>query len=597
MIFTRKQQWLFLEEELRAQTEAFKQKLDTTALSLLRESEELFVAQFLALKDGLLILKFSNARGLPRQGEYLYCFTLPSELRDHHGWGDRTYGDLIKCKLNYSELVCIWQAPSDVKGFSIAGFRGVELAFAQHIDGSEGAVLVLGPNKPPFEYLGNLQLVVQNESNERHAMVLDQDFRAAEWTPALINAKKSTPDFIYAQLALEDTVIIQWPPGTGKTHLIADLCERLCKEGKSVLVTSLTNRALIEVAEKPALEKLMNAHRVFKTNVSLDEQRLLKDLQPAMDLAPQPGSLILSTFYISSGSAAQVAGDPPFDFVIVDEASQALLAMLGAARLLGVKNVWIGDVHQLPPVVDEELVERRGTRFLADGLRSLSSCGAIPIFQLTETYRLSQRAARYTGMFYQDSLETKAAKALRTSFPELPVEVAKYFHSEGGPTLLRTDLATGDSKSESAVALAVEFVVYLLEVDEPLHISVLAPFVKTVKALQRGVYQAVGYRKNVLVETVSRVQGLTTDVTIYVVPNTQYSWSLERRLFNVATSRARRHTIIITDKNILKGPAMDTQVKRFLTLLESEFSFVVGRHTDSSVRSLENPPQDGVQRL
>ncbi len=226
MVHTRKQHWQFLEEELRAQTETYKQKLDTKAVSLLRDREELFVAQFIALKDGELILKFSNTRGLPRQGEYLYGFTVPIELRDHRAWGDRTYGDLIKAKLNYSELVSIWQAPADDKAFSIAGFRGVELAFAQHLEGGEGVILLLGPNKPPFEYLVNLQTVVQNEGNERLVPVLDDDYREADWTPSLIDAKKSIPDFILAQLALEDTIIIQGPPGTVKTHDIAELCQR-----------------------------------------------------------------------------------------------------------------------------------------------------------------------------------------------------------------------------------------------------------------------------------------------------------------------------------------------------------------------------------
>ncbi len=47
MIYSRQEHWRFLEEELRAQTEAFKQKLDTSALFLLQDREELFVAQFL----------------------------------------------------------------------------------------------------------------------------------------------------------------------------------------------------------------------------------------------------------------------------------------------------------------------------------------------------------------------------------------------------------------------------------------------------------------------------------------------------------------------------------------------------------------------
>ena len=59
MIYSRQEHWRFLEEELRAQTEAFKQKLDTSALFLLQDREELFVAQFLKFQDGDMVLKFS----------------------------------------------------------------------------------------------------------------------------------------------------------------------------------------------------------------------------------------------------------------------------------------------------------------------------------------------------------------------------------------------------------------------------------------------------------------------------------------------------------------------------------------------------------
>jgi len=109
MIFSREEHIQFLEEELRAQTEAYKQKLDTSALFLLQDREELFVAQFLKFQDGEMILKFPNTRGIPRQGEYLYCFTVPKELRNYRDWSNKTYGDLIKAKTNYSEIVCIWQ--------------------------------------------------------------------------------------------------------------------------------------------------------------------------------------------------------------------------------------------------------------------------------------------------------------------------------------------------------------------------------------------------------------------------------------------------------------------------------------------------------
>jgi hypothetical protein len=39
------------------------------------------------------------------------------------------------------------------------------------------------------------------------------------------------------------------------------------------LVTSLTNRALIEVIEKPALENMLDEGKVFKTKISTDETK------------------------------------------------------------------------------------------------------------------------------------------------------------------------------------------------------------------------------------------------------------------------------------------------------------------------------------
>lgn len=577
MIYERKEHWQFLEEELRAQTEAFKQKLDTSALFLLKDREELFVAQFVRFLDGEMILMFSNKRGLPRQGEYLYCFIVPKELRDYKNWENKTYGDLIKAKTNYSEIVCIWQAPSREKDFSISGFRGVELDFSTQIQDAEGMILLLGPNKPPFEYISNLQEIVLNETNESVNKILDKDFHFSDWMPSLIDDKKNIAEFVISQLALQDTLIIQGPPGTGKTYLIAEICEKLCNQGESVLVTALTNRALIEIVEKPALRELLNEHRIFKTKLSVDEAITLRDLQQVKDVSPQPGKLILSTFYITSGQASQTFYGPPFDYVIVDEASQALLGMFGGAKFLGRKNIWIGDTKQLPPVValSDDKVKRKSYGSLVDGLKALSESASLPIFQLTETHRLTERASIYTGIFYQNNLKSRAKKDIRLSYQEMNFEYGKFFNQKGGPTLIKTNLKVGDYKPENALKLSAEIVKHLLTINEKIHISILTYFVETTKALQKSIFQIVGYHKNLLIETVSRVQGLTTDVTIFVIPNSSYHRSLEKRLFNVATSRSKRHTIIIADKNILNRSLIDNEVMQYLKKLDKEFSFFI----------------------
>ncbi|TVQ43429.1 MAG: DUF2075 domain-containing protein [Saprospirales bacterium] len=577
MIYSREEHIRFLEEELRAQTEAYKQKLDTSALFLLQDREELFVAQFLTFKDGEMILKFPNTRGIPRQGEYLYCITVPKELRNYRDWGNKTYGDLIKAKTNYSEIVCIWQTPSNEKDFSIAGFRGVEIEFAIHIQEAEGMILLLGPNKPPFEYIANLQSIVQNKNNESVNKILDQDFQVSDWTPTLLDNKNNIADFVLSQLALQDSLIIQGPPGTGKTYLIAEICERLCNQRKSVLVTALTNRALIEIVEKPALQNLLEEHRIFKTKLSVDEAKAFKDLQQTKEVSPQPYNLILSTFFITSGQAAKTFNEPPFDYVIVDEASQALLGMFGGAKLLGKKNIWIGDTRQLPPVVSlsDDKVSRKNYGALVDGLKALSETASMPIFQLTETHRLTDRAAKYSGLFYKDSLNSRAKKDIRLSYSEMDIDFGRFFNPKGGPTLIKTDLKAGEFKPTNALKLATDIVKHLLETNEKLHISVLTYFVETTKALQKAIFQTIGYHNNLLIETVSRVQGLTTDVTIFIVPNSSYHRSLENRLFNVATSRSKRHTLIITDKGVLTRSQIDNEVKTYLKKLDEEFSFYI----------------------
>ena len=62
--------------------------------------------------------------------------------------------------------ICVWQAPAKdndgnlEKDFYIAGFRGVEIDFSVNISEAEKMILLLGPNKPPFEYIANLQKII-----------------------------------------------------------------------------------------------------------------------------------------------------------------------------------------------------------------------------------------------------------------------------------------------------------------------------------------------------------------------------------------------------------------------------------------------------
>lgn len=566
MIIDRKKHWQFLEDELKAETEEFKKTYLTTAISLLKNCQEMYVAQFVSFKDGEMIMKFSNNRARPRKGEFLVCMVLPPAMQDYRNWGDCTYRDLYKMRFNSTECACIWQTPASDSRYTLVGFSKVSVDFANYIKNTPGIVLTFAPQRPPIDYALNLQRIVEDRHCKSISSILDTNYQQKDWEPILIK-QDDVAGFVYSQLTLTDTMILEGPPGTGKTYMIAQLCARLCKEGKSVLVTALTNRALMEIASKPAVESLLNEHKIYKTNITMDEMRELNKLETIKSIAPMPGCLVLSTYYITSGFAADLSLDQPFDYVIMDEASQAILAMFAASRKMGKKNLWVGDTHQLPPIVilNKQIIKELQYAPLIDGLNLMAENSSSPIYQLTTTYRFGERAVSYTGMFYNDSLV--AHSNLR--YNDLP-SMCKVLCEEGGPSLILTDMPSGEKSPQFAIMMTAYIVGLILNDNKSKEIAVLTCMKKTTQSLQMAITQSVGTKKNIIVDTVARVQGLTTDITIYFVPDYSYIRTMELHLFNVATSRAKEHTIIIADRYCLDYPTLDPKVRKYMERLKND---------------------------
>ena len=566
MIINRRKHWQFLEDELKAETEDFKKIYLATAISLLKISQEMYVAQFISFKDGEMIMKFPISRALPRKGDFLVCMVLPLELQDYRNWGDRSYRDLYKARYNSTECVCIWHSPANDPRYSLVGFSKVSIDFANYIKKTPNIVLTFAPQRPPIDYVMNLQKVVEDQYSKGVASILDANYQAKDWEPIPIR-QDDVAGFVYSQMALTETMILEGPPGTGKTYMIAELCAKLCAEGHSVLVTALTNRALMEIAEKPAVESLLGEHRIFKTNISMDEIRELSKLETLKSIAPMPGCLVMSTFYITSGYAAELTIEQPFDYVIMDEASQAIFPMFAASRKIGKRNLWVGDIHQLSPIVilNGNRITISGYKHLIEGLKLLADNSMSPIYQLATAYRFGQRAANYTGVFYNDSLVAKESP----KYYDLP-SMFKILSKDGGPTLVLTDMPSGDCTPQFAIYITSFIVDNIVNDNKDKEIAVLTCMKKTTRALQMAVTQKVRTRKKLLVDTVARVQGLTTDITIFFVPDYSYIRTLEPHLFNVATSRAREHTIIIADKYVLDSTTLDMKVRKYLERLKQD---------------------------
>lgn len=562
MIYSRDQHFDFLEKELKAQNDQFLSKVQTPAIHLLEVDGEIFLGKFMGIKNGQVILKMNVDRGLPRKGMHLNAIVLPSDLRNYHNWDNLTYGDLAKRQDCNCELACVWYSKVDDR-FSLVGFSGVTTEFFDRVSNSIGIIFVLGPQVPPSKYLFNLQQIVKDESCGEANEILDEEYNERFWDPISLDDKEDVASFLITQLSCSGKLILQGPPGTGKTTVIATICQNLLTQNKSVLVTAMTNRALMEIASKKELNEALSNGLICKTNLTLDEITEIPNLLPAKTFCPMHGKLLLSTNYISSDTATESFPVNGFDYVIIDEASQAILPMFAAAVRLGKNQLWVGDIKQLPPVtlVHEKTIQKNNYAGIIDGFKTLSTMSSIPNYQLTRTYRLSPRGSIYTNFFYGGILKSKSVKKIDSP-------ISSIFDSKDGPSLVTMDMPQ-KFISNDIMATTVMIVNAIYKNHPNAHVAVLSCFKETTKHLHRAMLQCGMSNKNLIVETIARIQGLTTDYTVFVIPNTSLVRSLEPRLFNVATSRARKNTVIIADSNILAN-CHNEAVYSFMSKLYNE---------------------------
>lgn len=347
--------------------------------------------------------------------------------------------------------------------------------------------------------------------------------------------------------------------------------------GKSILVTALTNEALIEIARKPAIKTILNQKKIFKTNLTGDEEVEIKGIQEARDnFSPIKGNVVLSTFYITSRMLFKSCGQK-FDYVIIDEASQGFLSIFMMSTILGEKSIWIGDPFQLTPIVkvNEDKIIQKGYGAYVNGLETI--CYNLPIksFRLTETYRLSSRGANYTGIFYENSIISKVENFNINSIEHLSYEFRRYFHNDGGPTMIKTEMEIGSKTLTDKNMTFIKKLTKEICENKSLHVAILCKFKETVKSIQKNFIDDKILTDKVKIETVDRIQGLTTDITIFIIPDALTGLSLKKGFFNVATSRAKIATIIINPKTLNESISMSPEVKKYIRTLENDNCFSI----------------------
>lgn len=572
MKYTRKDYENFLNTELETQVKEYEQIVSTKAL-ILKEQGKVFVGRFIKLQtNGMAIFKVRNSDKMPRKNSFWTASFLVREMGSFRNWGNNSWADLRQnYQRTYSDAMCAWIQKSEESDFCIIGIKNLTMEFAQLLE-AEKPIIAFGPKDPPLQYILNLIGIVRSSSCAETQRILDYDEVKSQWNPQKIEAKTDFTSLLLNDMKENNCIVVQGPPGTGKTFRMAQLAAKLLAENKSVLVTALTNQALMELAKKEDLKPFLDKAKISKTSLTVDESKELPNLQPITDnlCNASNGNLSLATFYLSSGWAKE-ATSLSFDYVIMDEASQALLPMIAATMKLGEKVVLIGDQNQLSPIVvtNEDIINKYQWTPIVKGFETVCQNFSFKSYMLSDTFRLTERGAESTGIFYNNELRSVSETKVIPSKLSL-------LNPQGGPVFIGLDLEIGAKAPTNAFDCIFENV-YKIYIENPkTEIAVLSKFKDSVRELQAYFIKRWTTQKelpdNIRIETVDRIQGLTVDYCFFFIPKASVHYSLENELFNVATSRAKYSTVIVADNSLLKENMSEKVRKYLLKAQEDKFA-------------------------
>lgn len=432
-------------------------------------------------------------------------------------------------------------------GFSFKLYDILSKALA---DGKSLSLIVHNPF-PPVEYFRNLANYMDAFSSNEE-LNLEPSIDYEEWAPEELAFDEENPtgisDTIIGTLANEHCCIVQGPPGTGKSYTIASVISSYLDAGKTVCVTTMANKGLIELIKQKPLQKYVKEGRVCKTNLSIDERKQVSGLKAASaDLQIPGGEMLCATNYqlssVYSEKKMTLYGLPQYDLVVIEEASQAFLTTIVAFKQLGVDCMVVGDPMQLPPIVrlNNPQYNSWNVSTQVEGLKTMALGSQIKSFRIITTFRLTSRSAALTKCFYGNRFVSVKKEYLDFADANSPL-----FPSEGGVLYHCTFDARNGVYSDKADTI-IRNVLETMEKYYPTRsLAIITPFRDSVKELQKR-FCTSDIELDITIETIDRIQGMTVDYAILYVPGRNPGFALEDRRFNVATSRSLSTTLIISD--------------------------------------------------
>lgn len=547
------------------------------SMKILIQERRLFVGRIWGVQEqqGNVILQFNEGE-VPRMKQpYFLGLVGPDASGDPMLW-DFSYYEFRNAKPPFSRYyagihaeiytLAYWKTEESKSYILVSGFDASVLSVIKekHLDHQKHPLVVVAETDPPVEYLKKLKaFVAGNKGNE----ILNLNLAVTEenWRPTNLDNKANLEEEVLDLLDKEDVSIIQGPPGTGKTYLVAEICEHAIRRQHSVCVTTLTNKALMEIATKEGLQRALTEGKVYKTNLSSDEGKTVPKLRQVESFTPTQGEVLLTTYYkLAQKYSEIIAGKPRFDLMIIEEASQAYLATIAMFCSIAKKVLIVGDHKQLTPVVVKPQAAKAIFSHIdgvIQGLKTFAFNNNSLSYRLTMTRRLTSDAARLTSLYYDNSLKSISKLEGNSRFS---TKYSSLFHPNGGVTLAQLPTSMSGFSEKQLLSFMVTVALNVRDQNPDMEVALLTPYVDTEGKLYTEISKRTMQYKNLTINTIHKIQGLTTDVTLLYLPLQLPHFDLNDNLFNVGTSRAKRGTLIITYEHIRLVSAATPATMQFI---------------------------------
>ncbi|WP_367769066.1 AAA domain-containing protein [Flavobacterium sp. WC2421] len=564
----------FYEQQIKAEEDEWRRYADTAMNNLIQE-KRVFIGRIWGIQEnqGNIILRFKEGQ-VPRIKQPYFLGLVgadssPNPLLWNYSY--KTFRESMQPRY-YSGInadiytVSYWKTEENWSYIIVSGFEVglLNIIKEKYLNNKIHPLIVIAETDPPVDYLIKLKEYVATKDEDE---ILNLNLAVCEemWQPTNLDNANNITSQVIKLVDKQKTTLIQGPPGTGKSYLAAELCDYYLNKGKSICITALTNKALMEIASKNGLYSPLNYGKVYKTNLTGDEQKEIPKLRKAESFLPHRGELLLSTYYKLAQKQAKLIEDGErFDLMIIEEASQAFLATIGMFSTIASKVIIIGDHKQLTPIAkkteDAKLIHPK-IEGVINGLQTYAFNNSELSYRLTKTRRLTSDASRLTGMYYNNILESISDIEGKTDFKSM---YNSLFHNNGGVTIAKLSTSKSGFTEKELLNFICQLSKEILENNPKFEIAVLTPY-KDVESSLYTQYSKLSHDyKNITISTVHKIQGLTSDLTILYLPLNLPPFDLNENLFNVATSRATKGTLIITYEHIDLASAASIETKQFI---------------------------------